>query len=102
MFVQKSHPRRLRTFYSCSGRLQTASTTRVSGICVLLGPTTRKRSNIQKLAAAFLKERYEIRSYKCAACSSVLKVVERREPTMFPRRIGNLGRTHFFRLIQSR
>jgi hypothetical protein len=29
-------------------------------------------------------ERYEIRSYQCPACRSVLKMVERTDPTMFP------------------
>jgi hypothetical protein len=30
--------------------------------------------------------RYEIRSYECPVCKSVLRMVERAEPSMFPRR----------------
>lgn len=30
-------------------------------------------------------KRYEIRSYECPACKSVLLLVERTEPSMFPR-----------------
>ena len=30
-------------------------------------------------------QRYEIRSYECPACKSILKLVERTEPTLFPR-----------------
>jgi len=29
--------------------------------------------------------RYEIRSYECPACKSILKLVERTEPSLFPR-----------------
>lgn len=35
-------------------------------------------------------KRYEIRSYECPSCKSVLRMVECTEPNMFPRRSGTL------------